>query len=391
MHIKKLEISGFKSFVDRTVIHFDHDVIGIVGPNGCGKSNIVDSIRWCMGEQSAKHLRGRSMEDVIFNGSDSRPPHGLAEVTMTFDNTDPEYAQTLPEEYRAYPEIAVTRRLFRDGTSEYLLNKTQVRLRDITELFLGTGVGTKAYSVVEQGRIGQIVSARPEDRRLFIEEAAGITKYKQRRRQAERKMDATRQNLLRINDIVGEIERTRSSLKRQVAKAERFVKYRSELEDLVLHEASHRLLELTVTARVEREQMTTSADGAQGVRNALDQVDAILAETRSEAADIEHRTDAAAKSAFEADNEVARLVAEIERSRDKLRHHADRLAAAKREQESIVERTSQLTAERAALQSRIEELSKDEEARAADAKSEDDALDLLRHEEERANQEVQEL
>src|SRR5690606_10514349 len=227
--------------------------------------------------------------------------------------------------------------------------------------------------------------------RLFIEEAAGITKYKQRKRQAERKMEATRQNLLRINDIVGEIERTRSSLKRQVAKAERFVKYRSELEDLVLHEASHRLLELTVTARVEREQMTASAEGAQGVRSALEQVDAILAETRAEAAEIEHRTDAASKAAFEADNEVARLVAEIERSRDKLRHHADRLAAAKREQESIVERTSQLTAERAALQTRIEELSKDEEARAADAKSEDDALELLRKEEERANQEVQEL
>src|SRR5262245_22806825 len=309
MHIKKLEIAGFKSFVDRTVIHFDHDVIGIVGPNGCGKSNIVDSIRWCLGEQSAKHLRGRAMEDVIFNGSESRNQAGMAEVTITFDNTNPEYAATLPLEYKEYPEIAVTRRLFRDGTSEYLLNKTQVRLRDITELFLGTGVGTKAYSVVEQGRIGQIVSARPEDRRLFIEEAAGITKYKQRRRQAERKMDATRQNLLRINDIVGEIDRTRSSLKRQVAKAERFVKYRSELEDLVLHEASHRLLEFTVMARVEREQMTQSAEGAQGVRNALGQVDAILAETRSEAADIEHRTDDAAKAAFEADNEVARLVA----------------------------------------------------------------------------------
>ncbi len=244
MHIKKLEITGFKSFVDRTVIHFDHDVVGIVGPNGCGKSNIVDAIRWVLGEQSAKHLRGRAMEDVIFNGSESRGPNGLAEVTLTFDNTNPEYAQSLPIEYRDYPEIAVTRRLYRDGTSEYLLNKTQVRLRDVTELFLGTGVGTKAYSIVEQGRIGQIVSARPEDRRMFLEEAAGVTKYKQRRKQAERKMELTRQNLLRINDIVSEIDRSRASLKRQVAKAERFLEYRKELDDLVLHDASHRLLEL---------------------------------------------------------------------------------------------------------------------------------------------------
>lgn len=391
MHIKKLEISGFKSFVDRTVIHFDHDIIGIVGPNGCGKSNIVDAIRWCMGEQSAKHLRGRSMEDVIFNGSESRPPHGLAEVTLTFDNTDPAYAQTLPEEYRDYPEIAVTRRLFRDGTSEYQLNKTQVRLRDITELFLGTGVGTKAYSVVEQGRIGQIVSARAEDRRLFIEEAAGITKYKQRRKQAERKMDATRQNLLRINDIVGEIERTRSSLKRQVAKAERFVRYRTELEDLILHDASHRLLELTVTSRIEREQMTTGMNSAAGVRGALEQVDGILEQTRAEAAEIEQQTENASKAAFEADNEVARLLADIERSRDRLRNYSERLTAAKREQESIVERMAQLTAERHTLQSRIEELGKDEEARKADAQSEDDALAVLREEEGRANQEVHEL
>src|SRR5512133_65621 len=142
MKIKRLEISGFKSFADKVVLDFQQGVTGVVGPNGCGKSNIVDAIRWCMGEQSAKHLRGKSMEDVIFNGSESRGPHGFAEVTITFDNTDQEHAAELPEEYRHYPEIAVTRRLFRDGTSEYLINKTQVRLRDITELFLGTGVGT---------------------------------------------------------------------------------------------------------------------------------------------------------------------------------------------------------------------------------------------------------
>ena len=135
MHIKKLEISGFKSFVDRTVVHFDHDVLAIVGPNGCGKSNIVDAIRWCMGEQSAKHLRGKTMEDVIFNGSETRGPHGMAEVTLTFDNSDLEQAASLPIEYRDYPEIAVTRRLFRDGTSQYLLNKTDVRLKDVRRCF----------------------------------------------------------------------------------------------------------------------------------------------------------------------------------------------------------------------------------------------------------------
>src|SRR5439155_24195422 len=244
MHIRKLEISGFKSFVDRTVVHFDHDVLAIVGPNGCGKSNIVDAIRWCMGEQSARHLRGKSMEDVIFNGSESRGPHGMAEVTLTFDNSDLEQAASLPVEYRDYPEIAVTRRLFRDGTSQYLLNKTDVRLKDIVDVFLGTGVGSKAYSIVEQGKIGLIVSARAEDRRMLIEEAAGITKYKSRKKASERKMELTEQNLLRVGDRVAELERSVASLQRQAAKAERYVTYRNELDQLVLHQASHQLLEI---------------------------------------------------------------------------------------------------------------------------------------------------
>src|SRR6187399_1671866 len=312
MHIKKLDIAGFKSFVDRTVIHFDHDVVAIVGPNGCGKSNIVDAIRWCLGEQSAKHLRGRAMEDVIFNGSESRGPHGLAEVTITFDNTNPEYAATLPIEYRDYPDIAVTRRLFRDGTSEYLINKTQVRLRDITELFLGTGVGTKAYSIVEQGRIGQIVSARPEDRRLFIEEAAGITKYKQRRKQAERKIELTRQNLLRINDIVSEIDRNRAALKRQVAKAERFLEYRRELDDLVLHDASHRLLELIVVERVERGAYDEAWAQSTGLRDGLRDAEGSIDSARAEAGSSEAAAESASQGAFEADNEVTALHADIE-------------------------------------------------------------------------------
>ncbi len=249
MKIKKLELSGFKSFVDRTVLHFDHDVLGIVGPNGCGKSNIVDAIRWAMGEQSAKHLRGRSMEDVIFNGSRARAPRTTSPRSRSPSRTtDP---TEMPLEYKDYSEIAVTRRLYRNGDSEYLINKTQVRLKDVTDLFLGTGVGTKAYSIVEQGKIGLIVSAKAEDRRLLIEEAAGITKFKSRKKQAEKKMELTQQNLLRVGDIVAEIERNLASLKRQAAKAERYVTYRNELEDLQLHEASHRYLELVGWTKLE--------------------------------------------------------------------------------------------------------------------------------------------
>lgn len=391
MHIKKLEIAGFKSFVDRTVIHFDHDVIGIVGPNGCGKSNIVDSIRWCMGEQSAKHLRGRAMEDVIFNGSESRGPHGFAEVTLTFDNNDSGYAASLPDTVRDFPEIAVTRRLFRDGTSEYLLNKTQVRLRDITELFLGTGVGTKAYSIVEQGRIGQIVSARPQDRRLFIEEAAGITKYKQRRKQAERKMDLTRQNLLRISDIVAEIDRTRASLRRQAAKAERYIQYRAELEQLVLHDSAHRLLEMTVLERVERDGLGKANSEAASTRDKLEASEAELERARLEGASIEERADNASRSAFEADNEVSGLAGEIERAKDRLAHLDERDHNAEREHAEVIEQRQQLSTERQQLLARIAELESTERDRAADTEAENDALAELQGNEAEAVERVEKL
>src|SRR5580692_7140744 len=272
MKIKRLEMIGFKSFVDRTVVSFDDDVLAIVGPNGCGKSNIVDAIRWCMGEQSAKHLRGRSMEDVIFSGSDTRAGHDFAEVTLTFDNDDGD----VPIEFRDFPQIAVTRRLHRSGDSEYLINKTQVRLKDITDLFLGTGAGTKAYSIIEQGKIGLIVSAKPEDRRLLIEEAAGITKYKSRKRQAEKKMEMTQQNLLRVGDIVAEIDRNLASLKRQAAKAERYVSYRSELEDLQLHEAAHRYLELVGWLKLEGTEVERLTEASEQARSELAARDAEL-------------------------------------------------------------------------------------------------------------------
>src|SRR5499433_40703 len=247
MRIQRLDITGFKSFTDRAVFSFGDGVTGIVGPNGCGKSNVVDAVRWVMGEQSAKHLRGRAMEDVIFSGSESRPPLSMAEVSLklSIEEGDP-----LAPQYAGLPEITVTRRLFRNGDSEYLINKTVCRLLDITELFLGTGVGTRAYSIIEQGRVGLIVSAKPEARRAIIEEAAGVTKYKARRKAAERKMEFTQQNLLRITDIVSELEKRLESLSRQAKKADKYRKLKGQIREIELHSASHRFLELHAQAQV---------------------------------------------------------------------------------------------------------------------------------------------
>ena len=243
MRLKKIELLGFKSFCDRTVVHFDENISAVVGPNGCGKSNIVDAIRWVLGEKSAKHLRGRSMEDLIFAGAENRGPMGMAEVSLTLDLTDGK----APVRYLDYPEITVTRRIFRDGTSEYLIQKVPCRLKDITEIFLGTGVHNKAYSIIEQGRIGFILSSKPEERRVLIEEAAGITKYKGKKKAAERRMKSTKQNLLRVNDIVAELEKRLGSLRRQARKAERYEGYQAEFKDLDLRRAAHKYLELTVT------------------------------------------------------------------------------------------------------------------------------------------------
>ncbi|MDR0966726.1 MAG: chromosome segregation protein SMC [Myxococcales bacterium] len=250
MRIKKLDICGFKSFMDRSVFQFDDRVTGVVGPNGCGKSNVVDAIRWAMGEQSARHLRGRAMEDVIFNGSESKGPLSMAEVTLTFSNDTPDL---LPAQYKGFSEITVTRRLFRSGESEYLINKTPCRLLDVSELFLGTGVGTKGYSIIEQGRIGLIVSAKPEDRRKLIEEAAGITLYQSRRKAAERKMELTEQNLTRIRDVTRELGRRLDSLGRQARKAEKYKRLKSEIRDIELRAASMRYLELTALLRASRQ------------------------------------------------------------------------------------------------------------------------------------------
>ena len=225
MHLKALEIQGFKSFPERTVIEFHEGVTAIIGPNGSGKSNVTDAIRWVLGEQSVRTLRGSRMEDVIFSGTQSRRPMSFAEVTMVIDNTDGQ----LPFEYS---EVQVTRRLYRSGESEYLLNKTSCRLRDIAQLFMDTGLGRDGYSIVGQGRIDDILSHRSEDRRRIFEEASGIVKFKTRKEEAERKLQSTEQNLLRINDMVQELENRLEPLSDQADAAKRFIGMRDELKNL---------------------------------------------------------------------------------------------------------------------------------------------------------------
>jgi chromosome segregation protein len=250
MRIKRLDICGFKSFPDKTTLVFDKPIVGVVGPNGCGKSNIVDAVRWVMGEQSIKSLRGRNREDVIFAGTEGRGSMGMAEVTLTFDNSD----RRAPIEYADYNEISITRKLYRNGDSDYVVNNTPARLRDITDIFLGTGAGNKAYSIIEQGHISLIVGAKAEERRLMIEEAAGITKYHSRKREAERKMDHTRQNLLRVTDVVSELRKQLNSLSRQAKKAERYKELKGRIKDLELTFASmeyNRLLN-EINAAVDR-------------------------------------------------------------------------------------------------------------------------------------------
>lgn len=226
MKIKKLEIVGFKSFLDKASIQFPEGISAIVGPNGCGKSNVIDALRWVMGEQSVKQLRGKSMEDIIFAGANGRPPLNMAEVTLTMTN-DNGHA---PEAFRDYSEISVTRRLYRSGESAYLINKQPCRLKDIYNLFMGSGVGTRTFAIIQQGNIGAIVDAGPDERRLFIEEAAGVTRYKFRKTEALRKVKATEQNLLRINDIIAEVNRQMAGLRRQAKTAERYKQYQERFK-----------------------------------------------------------------------------------------------------------------------------------------------------------------
>lgn len=238
MYLKNLTILGFKSFADKTTLNFLPGITAIVGPNGCGKSNVADCIRWVVGEQSAKALRGGEMADVIFNGADSRKPLAMAEVSLTMGDIDEGQLRAAGVDI-AYDEVTVTRRVFRDGSSEYFINKTPCRLKDIQQLFMGTGVGRASYSIMAQGHITQLLSSRPEDRRMVFEEAAGITRFKTQKKEALRKLESTEQNLLRLTDLIREVKRQIGSLQRQAGKARRYKQFMVELQHLDCQLARH--------------------------------------------------------------------------------------------------------------------------------------------------------
>ena len=289
MHLQSLELFGFKSFADKTVFNFHEGVTAIVGPNGCGKSNVLDAVRWVLGEQSAKALRGGEMADVIFNGTDSRKPVGYAEVSLTFTDCASELGVD-------WHDVRVTRRVYRDGLSEYLLNKTVCRLKDIYSLFADTGIGRSAYSMMEQGRIDQILSSHPEDRRAVFEEAAGITKYKGQKREALRKLEATEANLLRLGDIIKEVKRQIGSLQRQAGKARRYQALLADLQVLDTHHSRAQLESLQAelegsrlaTVRFDEEQRTTEREIEEhenevaARRGRLEEVDAQINEARAD-------------------------------------------------------------------------------------------------------------
>jgi chromosome segregation protein len=320
MRLTKLKIAGFKSFVDPTTVTFPSSLTGVVGPNGCGKSNIIDAVRWVMGEISAKHLRGESMADVIFNGSATRKPLGAASVELVFDNSDGK----IGGEYAAYNEVALRRAVSRDGNSDYFINGTKVRRKDITQLFLGTGLGTRSYAIIEQGMISRVIDARPDDLRAFLEEAAGISRYKERRRETEGRIGHTRENLDRLNDLREEVEKQIRHLQRQAATARRYQALKEEERKLQAELLALRMQSLDAEAEA-RDAAAASCETA---------MHAVLADLREAEAGIERmRADQVSKADvlgviqtrfYEAGAEVTRIEQGIQFTRElRQRQHSD--------------------------------------------------------------------
>ncbi|QTA89616.1 chromosome segregation protein SMC [Desulfonema magnum] len=359
MKLKKLQITGFKSFCDKSSIQFPPGICAVVGPNGCGKSNIVDALRWAMGEQSVKQLRGKSMEDVIFAGTNGRPPLNMAEVSLVLENDN----GSAPEELKDFTEIMITRRLYRSGESAYLINKQPCRLKDITNIFLGSGMGAKSYAVIQQGNIGAITDAGPDERRFFIEEAAGITRYKQRKKEALRKVDATNQNLLRVKDVITEVERQMNSVKRQAKKAEQYKTYQEHIKKLdvllALHYYDDYTRQLEETSALLRELKDSDIQHVSKIK----QLDAAVEDIKLKRWQKNEEISAQKASKFETQRNVDKLendLAHLHKDVERLSGEAEELRSAHKEleekNENITSEVAQTETEHIGLKEKTEEI-----------------------------------
>ena len=373
MFLYKLEIQGFKSFADRTELQFGDGITGVIGPNGCGKTNVSDAIRWVLGEQSAKQLRGDSMEDVIFNGCPSRKPLGMAEVHLTFKND----RGLLPTEFS---EVTISRRVFRSGVSEYFLNKTPCRLRDIRDLFFDTGMGSHAYSVIERAMVDNILSDTTGHRRFLFEEASGITKYKQRKKEALNKLDATEGDLTRLNDIVFEIERELRSLARQVGKARRFQRLRDDVRDLDLALTAGTIEALRARELSAKDEWQDEATRREGLTAELNRTEATLTERKLSLLELEREL-MTAQGGLK-DREEARVAAEhqVVLLRERASGLLRRAEEAQQEASRMRERLEETTAKEQEVQQSLHSTRQQREASHTESEQAEAALEQVEQE-----------
>ena len=344
MYLKNLTALGFKSFADKTSLDFQPGVTAIVGPNVCGKSNVSDALRWVLGEQSAKALRGSGMADVIFNGTDKRKALSMAEVSLTIGGIDSEQLKTAGVDL-PYNEVTVTRRIFRDGGSEYFINKVSCRLRDIQQLFMGTGMGRASYGIMAQGNITQLISSKPDDRRVVFEEAAGITRFKQQKREALRKLDYTEQNLLRVSDTIREVKRQIGSLQRQAAKAKRYKEFMGELQGLESQLARHQLGDLQNKVQLSEKAIAEFKDKSDDYTETIASGERQINEARQQRAAIEKQVAEAQEKGANLQAELERLESRIQFSRERIGELDDQVAKAHEEIAEAEQRRSDSEAE----------------------------------------------
>ena len=312
MRLSKIKLAGFKSFVDPTTVPFPSNLVGVVGPNGCGKSNVIDAIRWVMGESSASRLRGDSITDVIFNGSSSRHPVGAASVELLFDNAE----TTLEGQYAKYAEIAIRREVSRDGISAYYLNGTRCRRKDITGIFLGTGLGPRSYSIIEQGMISRMIEAKPEEMRVFIEEAAGISKYKERRRETTNRIKHTRENLDRLLDVLEEVEKQIKHLDRQAKTAERYGRYKEDERRTAAELLALRLHALDARAGQSNAILNEKETALQAAIAGQRKIGAEIEESRVRQTGLSDEFNEVQARFYRCGSEIARLEQTIEHARE---------------------------------------------------------------------------